>query len=74
VFAALRLWRDDNHNGVSEANELYALPALGVTAISLNYKLSRRRDAYGNVFSYRAKVTGPRGQPFAYDVFLTVQQ
>jgi hypothetical protein len=70
VFTALRLWRDDNHNGVSEANELHTLSELGVSAIALDYKEARRTDEYGNQFRYRAKVTGPQGQPFAYDLFL----
>ena len=74
VFASLRLWRDDNHNGVSEPNELHTLPALGLSAIDLSYKESRRKDEYGNQFRYRAKVAGPQGQPFAYDVFLAPLQ
>jgi hypothetical protein len=70
VFTSLRLWRDDNHDGISQPAELHTLPALGVSAIALDYKESRRQDAYDNQFRYRARVTGPQGQPFAYDVFL----
>ncbi|HEX6732476.1 MAG TPA: hypothetical protein VF074_20830 [Pyrinomonadaceae bacterium] len=74
VFAALRLWRDANHNGISEADELHSLAALNVKAFALDYKYSKRVDAYGNEFRYRAKVhdtaEGSIGR-WAWDVFLS---
>jgi hypothetical protein len=76
VFASLRLWRDSNHNGMSEPNELYTLPQLGVRSISLRYQPSRRTDQYGNFFQYRARVNeGERSSvaKWAYDVFLATQ-
>lgn len=75
LFQSLRLWQDRNHNGVSEREELHALPELGVESISLDYRESRRRDGAGNVFRYRAKVYGKRGADlgrWAWDVFLQV--
>ena len=75
VFAALRLWRDENHNGQSEPNELRPLAGL-LQAIDLNYKESKHTDQFGNQFRYRAKVYdvhGVHGGRWAWDVFLRVQ-
>ena len=55
VFNRLRLWRDTNHNGVSEPGELFTLPDLGLRKIDLDYRQSRRTDEFGNQFKYRAK-------------------
>ncbi len=74
VFASLRLWRDANHNGISENGELLTLQELGITAISLKYKESKWTDAYGNQFKYRAIIErstrGKGRDKWAYDVFL----
>lgn len=73
VFLALRLWRDTNHDGVSEAGELHTLPQLGLRSIGLDYRESRRADEHGNQFKYRARVRDARGAQlgrWAWDVFL----
>ena len=75
IFSQLKLWQDSNHNGVSEPSELKALTGM-IEGIDLNYKESKRTDANGNQFRYRAKVYGPGGQQggrWAWDVFLKVQ-
>jgi hypothetical protein len=76
VFNSLRLWQDKNHNGFSETGELSTLPALGVKALQVDYKASRRTDDYGNLFRYRAKVQDTKKSSsvgrWAWDVFLLV--
>jgi hypothetical protein len=71
VFSALRLWVDRNHDGATQADELLTLLQGGVTRISLHYRESRRMDEFGNLFRYRARVSGEPGvSRWAWDVLL----
>jgi hypothetical protein len=79
VFSHLVLWIDENHDGVSQPEEMRKLPELGVYSLSLQYKDSRRQDQFGNGFRYKGKVN-PEGQPkddhvdrVMFDVFLVQQ-
>lgn len=85
VFSRLRLWIDENHDGICQPNELHSLPELGIYSLALNYFESRRTDDFGNQFRYRAKINpGERrdardetasGEPgrWAYDVFFVAK-
>ncbi|HEY2913760.1 MAG TPA: hypothetical protein VGK21_10410 [Candidatus Angelobacter sp.] len=79
VFPHLVLWVDENHDGISQSNELHSLPELGVFSLSFTYKESRRQDEFGNVFRFKAKVNvhnkddDSQVGPMAYDVFLVTK-
>jgi hypothetical protein len=55
IFDDLKLWIDDNHDGRSEASELFTLQQTGVERIGLHYHQSRREDASGNSFRFLGK-------------------
>lgn len=75
IFSQLVLWIDENHDGLSQPNELHSLPELGVYSLALRYRESRRTDAFGNQFRYQAAVNPDPSDGessdgrFAYDVF-----
>jgi hypothetical protein len=76
IFNSLRLWHDNNHNGVSEPSELKTTTDDGLAQLDLKYKESKRTDAFGNRFRYRAKVRDIKGNElgrWAWDVFLLRQ-
>jgi hypothetical protein len=76
IYASLRLWKDLNHNAISEYSELFTLASLGLATMDLDYKESRRTDQYGNQFKYRAKVKDIHGAHlgrWAWDVFFITE-
>ncbi|HXA17023.1 MAG TPA: hypothetical protein VN380_08530 [Thermoanaerobaculia bacterium] len=75
VWPQLMLWRDLNHNGISEPNEISPLDASDVTAIDLHYHWTGRHDSLGNAFRYESLISikipsgrAARKQP-VYDIF-----
>lgn len=76
IFFSLQLWQDNNHNGISEPTELRSLSSAGLAYIDLEYKLSKKTDANGNQFRYRAKIKDTKGNQhgrWAWDVLLVTQ-
>lgn len=64
IFSRLRLWIDENHDGICQPNELYKLPEEGVYSLALGYFESGRTDEFGNRFRYKARVnSGLRRDP-----------
>ena len=51
VFRRLQFWRDENHNGVSEFEELIPFPNTRIESIDLDYKPSKKVDQYGQPVS-----------------------
>lgn len=76
VWSKLRVWIDTNHDGISQPEELHTLDAMGIKAIDLRYKESKRQDAYGNQFRYKGHLQAKANDPVErtiYDVELTVR-
>lgn len=73
IFPRLLLWRDANHNGISEADELTAAAAAGLVSIDTAYKEARRTDRYGNEFRQRAIARWVNAEQHVYDVWLKRQ-
>ncbi len=74
VYSHLRVWIDENHNGISEPNELYPLQDLGIFRIDLSYYLAWYVDENGNVYRYKSKIWDEAGQEHdvCYDVFVHI--
>jgi hypothetical protein len=80
VFSRLLLWIDENHDGISQPNELHTLPELGVYSISLHYRDDAHFfDQYGNRFHYQSALnpdphdgTSKDGR-LTYDVFFVAE-
>lgn len=72
TWTALRLWRDANHDGVSQPEELIDLDKAGIHALSLSFHTDGAVDEFGNEFRVAAPVTADAPvASTAYDVWLT---
>jgi hypothetical protein len=75
IFSRLRIWRDSNHNGISESSELISLQDAGIRSISLDYTETGYVDKWGNRFRYRARIVSSNAaEKWAYDVILQFNQ
>jgi hypothetical protein len=57
IWPRLMLWRDLNHNGVSEQNEILRIIGSDVTSIDLHDYWTGRHDTSGNLFRYESLVS-----------------
>jgi hypothetical protein len=72
VFPRLLLWRDSNHDGVSQPSELFNARDIGLVAIDLRYRSVGTRDRFGNLLRYRGTVLWNDGSIHeAVDVIFT---
>jgi hypothetical protein len=62
-FADLCVWLDRNRDGVSQPQEISGLDPVGVAALEYQYRVTRLRDSYGNLFRYvsTVKMRSPSG-------------
>lgn len=74
LWSQLRVWIDGNHDGVSQADELHALTALGLTGIDLDPVISNRSDPHGNILRWRSKaVLDGKVRPIVGDVLFQIE-
>ncbi len=74
IWSRLMLWRDLNHNGISEPNEIQPISGSAVTSIDLHDHWSGRHDVSGNLFKYESLVSitdssGHAQKRPVYDIF-----
>ena len=73
-FADLKLWRDVNQDGVSDAGELFSLADLGIDSISLTYSRTATTDG-SNLILDQSTVTHSDGSTSDIaDVFFGISQ
>ncbi len=57
-YQELKIWVDANHNGISEAEELYTLDYFGIESIDLDYNQINRVDENGNLIKANSNIYG----------------
>ncbi|WP_413584664.1 hypothetical protein [Bdellovibrio sp. HCB274] len=72
VFGALKLWKDDNLDGIAQASELHSLDEKGVIAIDLKYdRRYKEVDQHGNMVRYKSVVVmKDNSYGLVYDLYL----
>lgn len=63
VFTSLRLWSDQNFDGVAQSSELHSLSELGIQQINVRYNRHfSEQDQYGNLTKFESTVQYVNGQ------------
>lgn len=61
VFGRLRLWNDENRDGISQPHELRPLGESGIRGIELEPVVSERRDRWGNILRWTGRIRDEKG-------------
>ena len=71
IYKRLRIWRDENFDGISQADELYTLEKFGIKTIDLGYDPNYyEMDKWGNEVKYKSVVEGKDGKLYLmFDVW-----
>ncbi|MDO9011569.1 MAG: hypothetical protein Q7U78_07125 [Gallionella sp.] len=67
VAAGIKIWKDANQNGITDAGELFALNQAGVSSIATGYSAASSVDAQGNRHSQAGHYTAADGTIRAMD-------
>ncbi len=67
-YANVKIWRDMNQDGISQANELQSLSAAGITAINLTAHSATKNLGNGNTQTLSADVAGNVGDIVALNL------
>jgi len=58
IYSQLLLWIDENHDGISQSQELHHLDEMSVARIDLTYNETKSyKDQFGNTFHFESFVT-----------------
>jgi len=70
IWSDLLLWTDRNHDGVSQESELAPLSTSELRSLGCERHFTGRRDEYGNVFRWEARLTqdSRESRPY-YDIY-----
>lgn len=74
IYATLRIWKDANGNGVTDAGELQTLSEAGVQSISVSYVTSATTDGQGNQHLQQGSYTTTGQLRSADDVWFKVDR
>ncbi len=78
VYSELRLWKDFNRNGVTDAGELFTLTSHKITTVDLVYKNGYEIDRHGNETRERSvikmMVDGVEEWRMVFDIWFAVRK
>lgn len=60
IWPRLRLWRDADHDGLSQPAELLTLDSVGIHALGLTASVSEYTDVNGNEFRLKAQIVADK--------------